>query len=159
MDSLQLALINSRMEAVVRAMRNTLLRTARNLTLSVGLDFSCVVVTARDEILTVADSLPIHVFSGPDMMSKVMKELHPEFSRGDAFLNNSPYHGNAHAADWTILVPVFDADGVHRYTAVAKAHMADCGNSTPTSIYADARDVYEEGALIFPSVKVEEAYV
>ena len=106
--------------------------------LSIGRDFSCVVLTANDEVLSVADSLPIHVFSGPDLMAKAMRELHPEFRRGDAFLNNSPYHGNSHAADWSILVPVFDADDVHRFTVVAKAHLADCGNSIPTSIHTGA---------------------
>ena len=157
-DGLGLALMTSRFDGVVRAMRNTLLRTARCLALSIGRDFSCVVLTANDEVLSVADSLPIHVFSGPDLMAKAMRVLHPEFRRGDAFLNNSPYHGNSHAADWSILVPVFDADDVHRFTVVAKAHLADCGNSIPTSIHTGALDVYNEGALIFPSVKVQENY-
>ncbi len=53
--------------------------------------------------------------------------------RGDAFLHNSPYHGNSHAADWCVVVPVVDDDGVHRYTVLAKAHLADCGNSIPTT--------------------------
>src|SRR5207249_8596942 len=77
---------------------------------------------------------------------------------GDAFLHNSPYHGNSHAADHVILVPVVDKDGRHRFTVLVKAHQADCGNSIPTTYHATARDVYEEGALIFPMVKVEDQY-
>ena len=83
---------------------------------------------------------------------------HPELRRGDAFLHNSPYHGNSHAADHCILVPVVDDDGVHRFTVLAKAHQADCGNSQPTTYMGDARDVYEEGALIFAAVRVQTDY-
>ena len=36
--------------------------------------------------------------------------------------------------------------------------MADCGNSQPTTYFAAARDVYEEGALIFPCVRVQSDY-
>ena len=56
--------------------------------------------------------------------------------RGDAFLNNSPYHGNSHAADWSLLMPVIDAEGEHRFTVLAKAHLADCGNAMPTTYVA-----------------------
>ncbi|MBT5571829.1 MAG: hydantoinase B/oxoprolinase family protein, partial [Alphaproteobacteria bacterium] len=72
--------------------------------------------------------------------------------------HNSPYHGCSHAADHTILIPVIDDDGIHRYTVAAKAHQADIGNSIPTTYHGTARDVYEEGALIFPAVKVQEDY-
>ena len=53
----------------------------------------------------------------------------PICRRGDAFLHNSPYHGNSHAADHCIIVPVIDDDGVLRFIVLAKAHQADCGNS------------------------------
>ena len=56
------------------------------------------------------------------------------------------------------VVPVVDGGGVHRYTVLAKAHLADCGNSVPTTYVADATDVYNEGALIFPCVQVQEGY-
>lgn len=157
-SALNLAILTSRFEGIVRAMSNTLLRTSRCLSLSVGRDFSCAIVTAADQLLAVADSLPIHVFAGPEEMAQQMRILNPGFCRGDAFLNNSPYHGNSHAADWSILVPVFGADDVHRFTIVTKAHMVDCGNAVPTTINPTARDVYEEGALIFPSVRVQADY-
>ena len=158
LDGTQLALLTNRFEGVVRAMMNTLLRTARSAILNTARDFSCCVLTAGDEMLAMAESLPIHVMSGPDLIASHLRTLHPVFSRGDAFLHNSPYHGNSHAADWCVVIPVLDSGGVHRYTVLAKAHLADCGNSVPTTYMADARDVYEEGALIFPCVKVQEDY-
>ena len=95
---------------------------------------------------------------GPDLVARYVKEVQPELRRGDAFLHNSPYHGNSHAADHCLVVPVVDDDGRHRFTVLAKAHQADCGNSKPTTYVGDARDVYEEGALIFPAVRVQRDY-
>jgi N-methylhydantoinase B len=110
------------------------------------------------ELITAAESLPIHVLSGPDVMAKWMNRHHPILKRGDAFLENSPYHGCSHAADHTLIVPVIDDSGVHQFTVMAKAHQADIGNSQPTTYFAAAEDVYQEGALIFPSVQVQEEY-
>lgn len=157
-NGLRLALINNRMEAIVGAMMNTLQRTARSAIMSMARDFSCGILTADDEILTVAESLPCHTFRGPDIQARYMREWHPDMAQGDAFLHNSPYHGNSHAADWCILMPVIDDSGKHHFTVFAKAHVADCGNSIPTTFYATATDVYQEGALIFPCTKVQSRY-
>jgi len=132
-SGVQLAVITNRLEGIARKMANTLLRSGRSGVLNIARDFSCCIVTADCDLLAAAESLPIHVLCGPDMMSRTMKEYHPELRRGDAFLHNSPYHGCSHPADHTILVPVIDDQGIHRYTVVAKAHQADCGNSEPTT--------------------------
>lgn len=158
LDGVQLAVLGNRFEAVVRAMMNTLVRTGRSGVLNTARDFSCCVLTKEAELLAMAESLPIHVMRGPDIMARWMKELHPSLRSGDAFLHNSPYHGNSHAADHCILVPVVDEDAEHQFTVLAKAHQADCGNALPATYIADARDVYEEGALIFPCVKVQSDY-
>src|SRR5271170_3060033 len=94
----RLALLNNRLEGIARKMANTLLRTGRSGVLSIARDFSCAIVTRQNELLASAESLPIHVLSGPDLMAAAMQEFHPQFKRGDAFLHNSPYHGCSHAA-------------------------------------------------------------
>lgn len=157
-DGSTLAVLTARFEGIARKMANTLHRTGRSGILTIARDFSCVVLTANHELLATAESLPIHVLRGPDIMARTMSEYHPVLKRGDAFLNNSPYHGCTHPADHSILVPVIDDAGVHRFTVLAKAHQADCGNSVPTTYYGAAKDVYNEGALIFPSVKVQNDY-
>ena len=53
------------------------------------------------------------------------------------------------------MVPVVDEDGEHRATALVKAHVSDIGNSMPTTLWASCRDVYHEGALIFPCVQIQ----
>lgn len=158
LNGAELAILNSRFEGIVRKMANTLLRTGRSGVLNRAKDFSCCIVTAGCELLAAAESLPIHVLSGPDIMARTMIDNHPELRRGDAYFHNSPYHGCSHAADLTILVPVIDDAGRHRFTVLAKAHQADIGNSEPTTYMATARDVYHEGALIFPAVQVQRDY-
>lgn len=154
----RLAIVANRFESIVLSMMNTLVRTGRSGVLNTGRDCSCCILTRDDELLAMAESQPIHVMSGPDIMARVMKEFHEPLAAGDAFLHNSPYHGNSHAADYSILVPVVDGDGTHQFTVFAKAHQADCGNALPTTYAAPAVDVYEEGALIFPCVRVQERY-
>lgn len=158
MDGASLAVLANRFDGVVRAMTNTLLRTSRSGVVNTARDFSCCVLDSSDQLLAIAESLPIHVLGGPELMSQSMKATNPNMRRGDAFLHNSPYHGNTHPADFTILVPVFDEENRHRFTVIAKSHQADCGNSKPTTYAADARDVYEEGGLIFPCVAVQRDF-
>jgi N-methylhydantoinase B len=158
MDGVRLAVLNNRLQGVARAMQNTLARTGRSGVLNTARDFSCCILTAEAELLATAESLPIHVMSGPDLMAARIRLLHPDLRRGDAFLHNSPYHGNSHAADHCLIVPVIDDDRVHRFTVLGKAHQADCGNALPTTYHAAARDVYEEGALIFDAVPVQRDY-
>ena len=151
-----LAVISNRLDSIVREMTNTLLRSARSAVIAMSRDFSCCVVTGEHELLATAEAAPVHVF-GTHLQAEAMAELHPDFRAGDAYLHNDPYLGNTHPGDHTILVPVF-VDGEHLFTAIAKAHQADIGNSIPTTYHAAAKDIYEEGALIFPCVKVQQDY-
>ena len=154
----QLAILNHRIEGINKKMSNTIMRTGRSGVLNRARDFSVCILTRDCQLLSSAEALPIHTLSGPDMMAQTMLGFHPNLKRGDAFIHNSPYHGNSHAADQGILVPVLDDEGRHRFTVVVKAHQADIGNSVPTTLHATARDVYEEGALIFPCVRIQENF-
>ncbi|MGO4246197.1 hydantoinase B/oxoprolinase family protein [Paenarthrobacter sp. RAF54_2] len=155
-DAIRTAVIANKIDGIVREMTNTLLRSARSAVINSARDFSCVILTADDELLAAAEGIPVHVF-GAQLQAQALRAAHPELREGDAYLDNNPYIGNSHAADHTILVPVF-VNGEHLFTAVTKAHQADIGNSIPTTYHAAARDVYEEGALIFPTVKVQSDY-
>ncbi|HEY6780974.1 MAG TPA: hydantoinase B/oxoprolinase family protein, partial [Thermoleophilaceae bacterium] len=156
-DPLLLAIIANRFDSICREMTNTLLRSARSAVINQARDFSCAIVTADGELLSSAEGLPVHVI-GSELLAQAMTELHSEFAEGDAFLHNDPYLGNTHSADHAILVPVF-FEGEHMFTAVAKAHQADCGNSLPTTYMPGAKDVYEEGAINFPCIRIQRDYV
>jgi len=155
-DPILMAVLANRLNAIVREMTNTLLKTARSAVLAVVRDFSCSIVTGDNRLLCAAEGAPVHIF-GSSLQTAAMRELHPDLAPGDAFLHNDPYLGNTHPADHMYLVPVF-VDGEHLFTACAKAHQADCGNAIPSTYYANARDIYEEGALIFPCVRVQRDY-
>lgn len=154
-----MAVVSHRLDALVGSMMNTIFRSGRSGVLNSAHDFSCCVISAGDELVMGAESLPIHMMSGPDLISKAIKAAHPRLRRGDAFLHNSPYNGNSHAADHSMLVPVLDDQGNHQFSVLAKAHQADCGDSQPTTYMAGAADVYEEGALLFDAFPAQMDYV
>lgn len=156
MDPTLMAVLAHRFEAIVREMTNTLFRTGRSSILNMARDFSCSIITADDQLFAAAEGLQVHVL-GAGLQTSSMKRLHPDLREGDAFLHNDPMLGNTHTADHTILVPVF-VDGEHIFTASAKAHQADCGNAEPSTYVTYVEDVYAEGGLIFPCVKVQQGY-
>src|SRR5882672_9798925 len=156
-DPLMLAVLANRFDGVVREMTNTLMRSARSAVICIARDFSCTIVTADNQLLSAAEGVPVHIF-GSHLQCESMTRLHPDIEDGDAFLHNDPYLGNTHAADHTILVPVF-VEGEHVFTVSAKAHQADIGNAIPTTYHAWAKDVYEEGALVFPCVRIQRRHV
>jgi N-methylhydantoinase B len=155
-DPVLLSVLANAFDGIVREMTNGLLRSGRSSVLNTARDFSCSILTAENQLLTAAEGCPVHVF-GSEPLGAAMSALHSDLAPGDAFLNNDPYLGNSHAADHSTLVPIF-VDGVHVLTAVAKAHQADCGAALPTTYSPLARDVYEEGALIFPCVRIQRDY-
>ena len=157
-DPVRFAVLARRFDGIVKRMQHTLVRASRSGVIVNGHDCSCCLLTEQCELLSIAQTIPIHVMSGADEQARSMKMFHPILKRGDAYLHNSPYHGATHAADLTLLVPIVDHQGTHRFTAMAKSHQADIGNSQPTTYMAGARDVYEEGALIFPAVKVQRDF-
>ena len=154
LDPVLLSVIANRLDGIVREMTNTLLRAARSAVISSARDFSCCIVTGNDELLSPAEGLPVHIF-GCHIQTANMRRYHAgDIKRGDAYLDNDPYGGNTHPADHTFMVPVF-FEGEHMFTSVAKCHMADVGNSIPSSYFVLAKDVYHEGALVFPGVRIQ----
>jgi N-methylhydantoinase B len=155
-DVIDMSVIANRLDGIVREMENTLLRAGRSAVLNMARDFSCSIITGDNRLLATAEGLPVHVIGG-ERLGEAMTRRHPDLREGDAFLHNDPYAGNTHAADHTLMVPVF-VDGVHMFTTLAKAHQADIGNSAPTTYMPFAKDVYEEGALVFTAIKVQRDF-
>ncbi len=154
-DPIQLLVMANRVDGITREMTNTLVRTTQSATLAAR-DLSTSVSTAQHELFTAPEGIPVHVY-GSGLLCETMADLHPDFKEGDAFLHNDPYLGNTHPADHTVLVPVF-YEGEHIFTMCVKAHLADIGDALPTTYMPNAIDVYAEGALIFPCVRIQEHY-
>jgi N-methylhydantoinase B len=56
MTGVQLAVLTARFEGIARKMANTLQRTGRSGILTIARDFSCVILTAKHELLTASDN-------------------------------------------------------------------------------------------------------
>lgn len=151
-DPITLSIMANRLDSITKEMISTMMRTARSTTMAAR-DFSCSITSSEHDLLSAPGGIPVHVY-GSSLTTRSMAKKHPDFKEGDAFLHNDPYDGNTHAADHTLMVPVF-FEGEHVFTVIAKAHQVDCGNALPTTYMPKARDVYEEGALIFPCVKIQ----
>ena len=152
-----LALLASRMGSISVQMNNIMIRSSRSSVLALARDCSTALCDFRGDVITFPAGFPVHV-GGSGLSARALLEIHGDSLKpGDAYLLNSPYHGNTHPADHTILVPVFDHDEL-MFITVCRGHLGDVGNSIPSTYHITARDVYEEGAIIFPCVKVQEDY-
>ncbi|MEM7541870.1 MAG: hydantoinase B/oxoprolinase family protein [Pseudomonadota bacterium] len=156
LSPLLLAVLANRFDGVVREMTHTMLRTGRSAVINSARDFSCGITTSDNHLFATAEGLPAHTY-GLNMQTAAMCDYHDDIAEGDAYLHNDPYSGNSHPADHTLIVPVF-WEGEHLFNVCAKAHQADIGNSLPTTYHAAAQDIYEEGSLIFPAVRVQRQF-
>jgi N-methylhydantoinase B len=152
-----MALLASRIGSISVQMNNIMVKSARSSVLALARDCSTAICDRQGDVIAFPSGFPVHV-GATSLAGHSLLELYgDDLRRGDAYLNNSPYHGNTHAADHTILVPVFYEDEL-MFICICRGHQADIGNSIPTTYHAKARDVYEEGALIFPCVRIQRDY-
>ncbi|MFA5607389.1 MAG: hydantoinase B/oxoprolinase family protein [Leucobacter sp.] len=155
-DPILAAVISNRLNAINREMNDALMRSARSALIAVARDMSGALMTADGTLISLANSLPIHML-GSHLQSNSLLTHQPDLRNGDAYLHNDPYEGCTHPADFTLMVPVV-VDGEHSFTLTLLAHQADIGNSQPTTYMFDAKDVYNEGALIFTATQIQRDY-
>ncbi|CPR13987.1 hydantoinase B/oxoprolinase family protein [Brenneria goodwinii] len=154
-DPFMMSVLKSRFEAIVREMTLVVQRASRSAVIKNARDFSCAIVTIDNQLVTTEDALAIHVMS-MDHATKSIGELFDDIKPGDMFLNNSPYHGGTHHADFIIAMPVF-YQGEALFWAVALSHHADVGAPVPSTYLPFAKTIYEEG-VHFPCVRLVENY-
>lgn len=154
-DPLLMSVLKSRFEAIVREMTLVVMRASRSAVIKNARDFSCAILTYDHRIVSTENALPIHVAS-MDLVTRPITELFDDIRPGDIFINNSPYHGSTHHADFTLCMPVF-FDGEPLFWAMALSHHADTGAPVPTTYLPFARTVYEEG-INFPCVRIMRDY-
>jgi len=152
-----MTILVKKLEIINTEMINTILRSGRSGVICAGRDFSCSIVDGKGRLLFVNKGLPIHCANMDYVAQSVLELFKGDIHEGDDFLNNSPYYGNTHHADHTHIVPVF-YEGELMFFTIARGHQADCGNSIPTTYFPQAKDIYEEGALDFPAVRVQRNY-
>jgi N-methylhydantoinase B len=152
-----MALLASRIGNISIQMNNVMIKSSRSSVLALARDCSTAICDSNGDVLAFPAGFPVHVGAISLAGHSLLEMYGNDLQQGDAYLNNSPYHGNTHAADHTILMPVMYEDEL-MFICVCRGHQADIGNSIPSTYHTKARDVYEEGAIIFPCVRVQRDY-
>ena len=152
-DPLLMAVLSRRLEAIIREMSNTVMRASRSAVITNARDMSCGILTYDHRLICVEEAMPIHV-SALELTTRPITELFDDVKEGDAFFNNSPFHGVTHHADMTLCVPVF-ADGEPLFWVLSRSHHADVGAPEPTTYLPYAATLYQEG-VHFPCVRIQE---
>lgn len=151
-DPVTFSVIYARLEGILSEMTETILATARNPILYGAKDFTCTLMNARAEVLSMFDCLPVHVGTLSPALRFVIRAFQDDIREGDVFVNNASYAGNAHVGDWTMFAPIFHR-GRFVAWAVNKCHIIDTGAHIPANVDFFAKDVYEE-AIHFPAVRL-----
>lgn len=156
-EPFMMVLLSKRIEAIAREMTNTTLRAARSGVIALARDFSCSIVTGDGRLLFVSEGQPVHIANSDLVVQSLLELFKDDIHEGDDFLCNSPHYGNTHHADHTHIVPVF-SEGQLMFFTVVRGHQADVGNSIPTTYMPHSKDLYEEGAIDWPMVRVQRNY-
>lgn len=156
LDPIIFAVIKAKVDGTIREMAETVLRTARNPILNRVKDFTCSILTYDGKLLSMANSLPIHLLSLSSNIRAVAECFKGDIHAGDYFANNYPYHGNNHVGDWVMSAPIFYKGEFICWSATL-CHLIDTGAHIPTSMDPLAKDVYEE-AMHFPPLRMGKDY-
>lgn len=155
LDPITFSVILNRLTSITTEMGIAISHTASSALLALTHDFSCTVYDARGQQIAMRDGLPIHTGSMHLVLGRMIEAFGSDLQDGDAIACNNPYSGNTHIGDLAIASPVFH-DGTLLFWTAIRAHQLDVGAPAPTSAWAAAKNVWQEG-LIIPPVKIFEA--
>ena len=151
MDSIELSVFASRIEAACDEMGAVLKRVSFSPNIKDRLDFSCAVFDAQGELCAQAAHIPVHLgsmaFAAKDIVSQM------DWRPGDMVVLNDPYLGGTHLPDITLIAPLFYQQELMGFVA-NRAHHADIGASSPGSMPISSH-LDEEGLLISPTYLVK----
>lgn len=154
LDPILFATLANRMDSIVVEVMLNCVQSARSSVIQAR-DFSMSIADSRCRLISIAEGLPIHVITSTMAVEPIL-QLFDDIAPGDCFLNNCPYYGNSHHADYTFCTPVFYQDRLI-FWVILRAHQADTGAPVPTTYLPFAREIYEEG-LHWPCVRVQRNY-
>jgi len=149
-DTIELSLFVSRLEAICNEMGVVLRRSAFSPNIKDRLDFSCALFDAQGQLCAQAAHIPVHLGSMAYAMADVVQAF--EWRHGDTVILNDPFKGGTHLPDVTLITPAFRGDELLGFV-VNRAHHANIGSDTPGSM-PNASRLEEEGLLISPQYLV-----
>ena len=154
LDPLTFATLANRLDSIVREAMQVCVQSARSSVIQAR-DLSVSISDSRIRLVSIAQGQPAHVLTS-NMAIAPIPELFDDIAPGDCFVNNTPFLGCSHHADYSFCTPVFSGDRLV-FWVMLRAHQADTGASVPTVYLPYGKDVYEEG-IHWPCVRVQRDY-
>lgn len=148
-DPVTLEILRNQLEGVAEEMGHVLIRGAYSPNIKERQDCSTALFDADGRMVAQAEHIPVHLGAMPAAVDAV-REHDPE--PGEVWALNDPFVGGTHLPDVTLVSPLAPDEAIIGY-AVSRAHHADVGGSTPGSMPAGAREIYEEGVRL-PGVRL-----
>jgi N-methylhydantoinase B len=148
MDSIEISLFQSRVQAVCDEMGVMLKRAAFSPNIKDRLDFSCALFDRTGALFGQAAHIPVHLGSMAYAMAGIVARF--DWQPGDLALLNDPYLGGTHLPDVTVVAPGFDAGHLIGFAAT-RAHHANIGAEQPGSMPV-AGHLEDEGIVIPPTL-------
>ncbi len=154
LDPIAFATLANRLDSIVREAMQVCVQSAHSAVIQAR-DLSASISDSKIRLVSIAQGLPVHVLTS-NLAIVPIPELFDDIAPGDCFLNNNPFMGASHHADFSFCRPVFHGDRL-MFWVMLRAHQADTGAPQPTVYLPFAKDVYEEG-LHWPCVRVQRDY-
>lgn len=154
LDIVTFSTLANRLDAIVRESMQVCVQSARSSTIQAR-DLSASITDNNAQLISIAQGLPVHVLTSNMSIAPIM-DMFDDIAPGDCFINNTPFLGCAHHADFCFCTPVFYNNKL-MFWVMLRAHQADTGASVPTVYLPFGKDVYEEG-MHLPCVRVQRNY-
>ena len=147
MNTIELSLFVSRIEAICDEMGAVLQRSALSPNIRDRLDFSCAIFDAAGELVAQAAHIPVHLGSMAYAMRDIVRTI--DWEEGDCVVVNDPYLGGTHLPDVTLIAPLWFNGELLAFVA-NRAHHANIGAAAPGSMPLSTR-LDEEGVVLPPT--------
>jgi N-methylhydantoinase B len=122
------------------------------------LDHSCALFDARARLIAQAEHIPVHLGSLPWGLRRTLAwlaERERRLAPGEMVVVNDPYLAGTHLNDVTLIRPIYHESRLLGYAA-NKAHHTDVGGAVPGSMPPDARDLFAEGCVVWPTALLRD---
>ena len=121
LDPIVFASLANRLDSIVREAMQVCVQSAHSATIQAR-DLSASISDGRIRLVSIAQGMPIHVLTS-NMSIAPIPQLFDDIAPGDCFLNNTPFLGCAHHADYCFCTPVFYGDRL-MFWVMLRAHQA-----------------------------------
>ncbi len=146
--SINLELFTNRFTSIAEEMGALLKRTSFSVNIKERLDYSCALLDNHGELIVNAPHIPVHLGGLGLCVRSIIDRF--ELRPGDVIVTNHPGFGGSHLPDITLVAPVFDGKNERVGFVANRAHHAELGGKMPGSMPPDAKNLSEEGKVIFP---------